>query len=63
MGSESGNIITRTYENGSQGTEVVLYTVVEGGHEWFGGSELFNPPCEISVNDLMWEFFEAHPKQ
>ena len=57
--SDSGNIIKRTYLNGSNGAEVVLYTVVNGGHEWFG-SDYF--ACEISATDLMWEFFEAHPK-
>lgn len=61
--SESGNIITRTYTNGSNGTEVILYTVVDGGHDWFGGPEMFFPPCEISANDLIWEFFEQHPEQ
>jgi len=59
--SESGNIITRTYSNGNQGSKVILYTVVNGGHEWFGGT--FAQPCEISATDLIWEFFEAHPKQ
>jgi len=61
--SESENIITSTYKNGNQGTEVILYSVVDGGHEWFGGLEAFFPPCEISINDIMWEFFESHPKQ
>ncbi len=61
--SESGNIIKRTYANGTDGSEVVLYTLVDGGHEWFGGPEAFWPPCEISATDLIWEFFEAHPKQ
>jgi polyhydroxybutyrate depolymerase len=59
--SDSGNIITRTYANGSQNTEVVLYSIVDGIHEWFGSSSCL--PCEISCNDLMWEFFESHPKQ
>jgi len=59
--SESGNIITRTYSNGSDGSEVVLYTIVNGGHEWFGSSWFL--PCEISVNDCMWDFFEKHPKK
>ena len=59
--SESGNIITRIYANGSQNTEVVSYTLVDGIHEWFGSSSCL--PCEISCNDLMWEFFESHPKQ
>jgi polyhydroxybutyrate depolymerase len=61
--SESGNIIKQTNANGTDGSEVVLYTVVNGGHEWFGGPEAFWPPCEISATDLMWDFFEAHPKQ
>jgi len=60
--SESGNIIKQTYANGTDGSEVVLYTVVNGGHEWFGGPEAFWPPCEISATDLIWEFFEQHPK-
>ena len=65
--SESGNIIKKTYVNGSQGTEVVLYTIVDGHHGWFGapGGPVgwYEYPCEISATDLMWEFFEAHPKQ
>ncbi len=40
--SESGNIIKSTYANGSLGTEVVLYAVVDGEHRWcpqgMGGS-------------------------
>lgn len=60
--SPSGNIIKQTYANGTDSSEVVLYTVVDGGHEWFGGPEAFWPPCEISATDLMWEFFESHPK-
>ena len=61
--SESGNIIKQTYVNDTIGSEVVLYTVVNGGHEWFGGPEAFWPTCEISTTDIMWEFFESHPKQ
>jgi polyhydroxybutyrate depolymerase len=62
--SESGNIIKKTYANGSQGTEVVLYSVVDGVHGWFGGTDWpYDYPCEISCNKLIWEFFEAHPKQ
>lgn len=56
--SESGRIITRTYTNGSDSSEVVLITYVDGGHEWFK-----SPPHEMSATDLMWEFFEQHPKQ
>ena len=57
----NGNIIKETYENGTGGSEVVLYSVVNGSHEWFGSP--FFSPCEISATDLIWDFFEAHPKQ
>ncbi len=57
---QSGNVIKTTYVNGDSDSEVVLYTVKDGGHEWFGSS--FFPDRGISVNDLMWEFFEQHPK-
>jgi len=62
--SESGNIIKKTYANGSQGSEVVLYTVVDGVHGWFGAPDWpYEYPCEISATELIWEFFAAHPKQ
>jgi polyhydroxybutyrate depolymerase len=62
--SESGNIIKRTYANGSLGTEVILYTVVDGVHGWFGAPDWpYEYPCEISATELIWDFFAAHPKQ
>ena len=56
--SPSGNIIKQTYANGTDGSEVILVTYVNGIHEWFS-----SPPHELSATDLMWEFFEANPKQ
>ncbi|OGS40853.1 MAG: hypothetical protein A3K77_05940 [Euryarchaeota archaeon RBG_13_31_8] len=62
--SESGNIIKKTYANGSEGSDVVFYTVVDGVHGWFGAPDLpYKYPCEISATELIWEFFKAHPKQ
>jgi len=62
--SESRNIIKKTYANGSQGSEVVLYTVVDGVHGWFGAPDWpYEYPCEISATELIWDFFAAHPKQ
>jgi len=69
--SESGKIIRRTYTNGENGTEVVLYTTVGGEHWWPGNPWISSPGSpwlidtiqEISATDLIWEFFEAHPKQ
>jgi polyhydroxybutyrate depolymerase len=69
--SESGKIIRRAYTKGENGTEVILYTTVGGDH-WWPGNHLTSAPGapwlvdtiqEISATDLIWEFFESHPKQ
>jgi polyhydroxybutyrate depolymerase len=68
--SESGLIITDIYVNREDGTEVILYTTVDGDH-WWPGNDYFDPRHpwrydengEISATDIMWDFFEAHPKQ
>lgn len=64
---ENETYIKETYGNGKDGTEVVLYSVKEGGHTWFGkhmgwpweGKEIKG----ISCTDLLWEFFKTHPKR
>ncbi len=58
---QSGNVIKTAYVNGDSDSEVVLYTVKDGAHEWFGSP--YFPDRGISINDIMWEFFEQHPKQ
>ena len=60
--SESGKIIRRTYTNGKNGTEVILYTTIGGDH-WWPGCPGWDLNMEISATDLIWKFFEAHPKQ
>jgi len=63
--SESGNITQDTYSGGEEGTEVVLYTLLNGGHAWPGGKEFAggDPPTqELSATDVIWEFFKEHPK-
>ena len=51
----------------SEGTEVVLYTLLKGGHTWPGGEKIHllagTPLKNISATDLIWEFFKNHPKQ
>lgn len=59
--SESGNIVTDTYSGGKNGTEVVLCTIVNGEHWWPGSDK--DPYQEISATDVIWDFFESHPKQ
>ncbi|MGC9554758.1 MAG: extracellular catalytic domain type 1 short-chain-length polyhydroxyalkanoate depolymerase [Thermoplasmatota archaeon] len=60
--SESGNIVVDTYSGGINGTEVVLYTIVNGGHGWPGSSRGDRPTQEISATQLMWNFFTKHPR-
>lgn len=63
--SASGNIITDAYGGGVRGTEVVLYTIRDGGHAWPGGTGSATgdvPTQEISASEIIWAFFARHPK-
>jgi len=57
------------YRDGSNGTTVMLYEIRGGGHTWPGGSQylpvfLVGRTCrDIDANQIIWEFFKAHPKQ
>lgn len=59
--SYNHTVVKETYSNGDDDSEVVLYTIVNGGHVWFGSNN--NPPSDSFLNDEMWEFFEKHPKK
>jgi len=66
--SDTGNIITRTFEDPDQdrNADVVHITIVDQGHAWPGGiyNGIGDPPTdEISATELIWDFFEAHPRQ
>lgn len=61
-----GNYIKETYCHGSNGTEVCVYTVKNGKHNWPGGraSILRNDPAmsKVDATDIICKFFLAHPK-
>jgi polyhydroxybutyrate depolymerase len=59
--SYNNTVIKETYSNGNDDSEVVLYTIVNGEHVWFGSNN--NSPSDSFLNDEMWEFFESHPKK
>lgn len=65
--TSKGNVTGDAYSNCSNGTAVVLYTIVGGLHAWPGGqrgSTIGDKPTnEISATHIIWEFFEQHPKQ
>jgi polyhydroxybutyrate depolymerase len=55
-----------TWQNCDGPVAVELYTIIGGGHSWPGGQsgwEGANQPTQtISASQLIWEFFQAHPK-
>jgi polyhydroxybutyrate depolymerase len=64
---QEGNILRETFPKGTNGSEVVVYTINGGTHSWPGGTRgsIFGdkPSAEISATDLMWEFFSLHPRR
>ena len=55
-----------TWGGCARSTAVELYTVLGGGHAWPGGHGGWTgsdePTQTISAAQLIWEFFDAHPK-
>jgi len=51
------------YDEGDEGTEVVLYAIEDGGHTWPDGLQylsesLIGKTCrDINANEVIWEFF------
>lgn len=70
---DDGTTLRReSYSSCKNGTEVVLYAIVGGGHGWHGstsaGSQLTrrltgNLSREINSTETIWEFFKRHPKK
>ena len=61
-----GEVETSAYSGCSGGADVVLHTIIGGGHTWPGAVAL--PGLGLTTRDIgasqaMWEFFVAHPKR
>lgn len=54
-------VIKETYSGGINNTEVVLYSIVRGGHDWPGSSR--DTIRALSAAEVIWDFFKTHPKQ
>ena len=68
--ADDGTRVRREVYPGCQdGTEVVLYLVEGGGHTWPGGwqyieEKTIGRTCrDIDASQLIWDFFEKHPKK
>jgi polyhydroxybutyrate depolymerase len=57
------------YQGCRSGTEVVLYTVKEGGHTWPGGLQYMSEKLigktsrDFNATETIWQFFKDHPMQ
>lgn len=56
-----------TWTGGKNGTEVTLYVLEDQGHAWPGGATPrwgSDPPStNVKAHEVMWEFFERHPRR
>lgn len=57
----------KVWSGGKEGSEVILIEIEGGGHTWPGQkpivSFLGESTMDLSANDLMWEFFQKHPRR
>lgn len=62
----SPSVTRYTYDRCDARSDVQLYRVAGGGHTWPGTSVDLSPlgptTQEINASQLMWEFFEEHPR-
>lgn len=62
-----GKATKQVFGPGDGGSEIILWTIEDGGHTWPSGRHLLKRfgkiSSDISANDLMWEFFQKHPLQ
>jgi polyhydroxybutyrate depolymerase len=58
--------VTRSIARCRNGTDVVVYELADMGHAWPGGTSggrLADPETPISATELLWEFFQRHPRR
>jgi len=57
------------YSGGTDGTEVILYTIEGGGHTWPGGYQYLSERIigktskDINANKIIWNFFKKHVRK
>jgi len=57
------------YSNGTNNSEIILYTIYNGGHTWPDGyqylpeSLIGRTTHDINANMIIWDFFSVHPKE
>ena len=68
--SQDGTRVRKeVYENGKDGTEVILYAIEGGGHTWPGGYQYLperiigRTSKDIDANEVIWGFFKKHVRK
>lgn len=63
----AADVVRESYTGCDNGADVVLYVIEGGGHTWPGAVPdvrfLGSSTTSISATELIWAFFEAHPKR
>jgi polyhydroxybutyrate depolymerase len=66
---DDGTRVTKKeYMDGTDGTEVILYSVDGGGHTWPGGFQylpawIIGKTCrDINASEVIWSFFKRHTR-
>ena len=65
--SANRNVIIDRYGPCALGTDVVLYTIIDGTHRWPGDEVPWytfpgHDANDVIATDVMWDFFAAHPR-
>jgi poly(3-hydroxybutyrate) depolymerase len=58
--------VTRSVTSCRDGSDVVVYELAEMGHAWPGATgddPMAAPDAPVAASELLWEFFEAHPRR
>jgi polyhydroxybutyrate depolymerase len=62
----TSDVTRRSYSRCANGADVVLYTIIDGGHTWPGGGPMpawfaGSTTHTIEASRIMWRFFADHP--
>jgi polyhydroxybutyrate depolymerase len=58
---------SQEYKQGDEGTRVLVYTMIGGGHTWSGGPQYIsksiigNTCRDYDQSQVIWEFFKGNP--
>ncbi|MEO6865573.1 MAG: PHB depolymerase family esterase [Gemmatimonadaceae bacterium] len=65
--STDKNVVVESYGPCAKGSEVTLYTIIDGIHRWPGDEVPWytfpgRDDSDVVATDVMWNFFVAHPR-